>query len=240
MTDYGDDVKMLELLAPLRRLEPVPFTPGRPTERRLRRPVPAVAVVFIALALTGVAIANGLGAFNGIGSAQRAQNGSDVLDSRVTQSCRSDPASFYDPFCHLVPSSVRLIGRLASGRKIYVVADTRGDLCVVDEGGTITSSCGPPLSASHPITGTFGNDTPDDPGGGEFVAGGVTLDDVVSVSFTPSPGDGTSVTVPVRDNVWLYEQSGSHATDGNCFVVHLADGSTVDPFPEVPCARPRG
>ena len=235
MTGYSDEAKVMELLTPLRRLQSVPFTPRQPAERRLRRPVLVAAVVFIALALTGVAIANGIDAFNGIGSAQRSQNGSDVLDSRITKSCGSDSVSFYDPFCHLEPSSVRLVGRLASGRKVYAVADIRGDLCVVDEGETITSSCGPALSASHPITGTIGNDSPDDPRGGEFVAGGVAVDDIASVSFTPTPGDGTSVTVPVKDNVWLYERSDSHATDAHCFVAHLADGSTVNPFPEVPC-----
>jgi hypothetical protein len=232
MGAHGDDAKVTELLAPLRRLEPVPF----PGERRPlpRRPVLVAAVLVAALALVGVAIADGVGAFDGIGAAQRAQNGSDVLDSRVTRSCSSD-GPVYDPFCHLVPSSVRLIGTFAGGRKVFVVADTRGDLCVVDESRTIASSCGPPLSRSHPITGTFANDSPTT--GGEFVAGGVARDGVASVSFTVS---GRDVTVPVQDNVWLYEQAHSHATDASCIVAHLADGSTVDPFPEAPCARRRG
>ena len=75
MTGYSDEAKVMELLTPLRRLQSVPFTPRQPAERRLRRPVLVAAVVFIALALTGVAIANGIDAFNGIGSAQRSQNG---------------------------------------------------------------------------------------------------------------------------------------------------------------------
>ena len=237
MTGYSDEAKVLELLAPLHGIEPLRFGGSQGLERRrlLRRPVLVTAIVLVALALTGVAIADGIGAFNGIGAAQRAQDGADVLDSRVTGTCPSDNSGpIYDPFCHLVPSSVRLIATLASGRKIYVVADTRGDLCVVDEGRTITDSCGPPLSRAHPVTGTFANYSPTT--GGEFVAGGVAMDGVTSVSFTPSPGDGTQVTVPVNDNVWLYERSDSHATDGHCFLAHRADGSTVNPFPSVPCS----
>lgn len=58
------------------------------------------------------------------------------------------------------------------------------------------------------------------------------MDGITSVSFRVA---GQDVTVPVKDNVWLYEQPESHATDGHCIVAHLDDGSTVDPFPEVPC-----
>lgn len=232
MTGYSDDAKMMELLAPLRRLEPVPFAMPEQTERRLllRRPILATATVIVGLVLTGVAIADGLGAFNGIGAAHRSQSGSDVLDSRVTESCSSSHSAVYDPFCHLVPSSVRLISRLASGRKVFVVADTRGDLCVVDEGRTITSSCGPPLSETHPITGTFSNDSPTT--GGEFVAGGVAIDGVTSVSFTVW---NKEVTVPVENNVWIYDKPDSTASTAGCIVAHFADGSTVTPFPEVPC-----
>ena len=226
MIGYSDDAKVLELLAPLRRLEPVPFSVPDRTVRRLRRPVLVVAVVVVALALTGVAIANGVGAFKGIGAAERSQSGSDVLDPRLTRSCPSDLSrSIYDPFCHFVPTSVRLISTLASGRKVFVAADTHGDLCVVDEGRTITSSCGPPLSGAHPITATFGNDSPTT--GGEFVAGGVAVDGVTSVSFRVW---GREVTVPVKHNVWVYTRRNSTAHGATCILVHLADGSTVNPF----------
>lgn len=233
MSVYSDEAKVRELLAPLSRLDPVPFAGSERRQLRIRRPVLVAAIVTVGLALTGVAIADAVGAFNGIGAAQRQQNGADVLDSRVASCPNDGSASVYDPFCHLVPSSVRLIGTLAGGRKMYVVTDTRGDLCVVDEGRTISTSCGPPLSGSHPITGTLSNNSPTT--GGEFVAGGVAMNDVTSVSFVPTPGDGSEVTVPVENNVWLYEQPDSHATDGHCFVAHLADGSTINPFPEVPC-----
>lgn len=227
MIGYGDEARVMDLLAPLRRLEPVTLPGPKQAKPRplLRRPILVASVLVVLLALAGVAIAAGFGAFNGIGAAQRSQNGSDILDSRVTGSCAD--GDFYDPFCHLVPGSVRLIRTLASGRKVYVVADTRGDLCVVDEGQTITSSCGPPLSASHPITGTFANDSPTT--GGEFVAGGVAMNGVTSVSFTV--GD-QSITVPVVNNVWIHEEPHSHATGARCVVAHFADGSTVDPFPE--------
>jgi hypothetical protein len=226
MTEYGDDVRLEELLAPLRRLEPVPFAVSEKTTPRLRRPVLVAAIVIVALALTGVAIADSVGVFNGIGAAQRSQNGSDVLDPRVAKFCPSDSEAFYDPFCHLVPSSVRLIST-ASGHKIYVVADTRGDLCTISYPG---GSCGPPLSESHPITfGTF-NRSPTT--GGTFIASGLAIDGVTSVSFTVW---GREVTVPVKDNSWVYERPNSTAHDAGCIVAHMADGSTVKPFPEVPC-----
>jgi hypothetical protein len=33
----------------------------------------------------------------------------------------------------------------------------------------------------------------------------------------------------------VYSEPNSHAKGGQCVVAHLDDGSTVDPFPEVPC-----
>jgi hypothetical protein len=43
------------------------------------------------------------------------------------------------------------------------------------------------------------------------------------------------VTVPVRNNAYIYRRSRSTAHDVRCVVAHMADGSTVKPFPEVPC-----
>jgi hypothetical protein len=46
---------------------------------------------------------------------------------------------------------------------------------------------------------------------------------------------GKEVTVPVKNNVWGYEESNSNAIEGRCIVVHFADGSTVD-YPPTECS----
>jgi hypothetical protein len=204
-----------------------------PSERRRWRPVLVLAVVVAALVGVGVAIANGFGVFNGIGAAQHPQRGADVLDAKtlanLQKTCPGDNgASIYMPFCHLLLNSTRLIGKIPSIGNVYVVTNTRGDLCTIWEGGS--ASCGPPLSESQPIT--FGTFNPSPTTGGTFVASGLALDGVSSVSFTVS---GKGVTVPVKDNAWFYEEPNSHASLGYCVLAHLADGSTISPFPEVPC-----
>jgi hypothetical protein len=207
----------------------------RPTRHGLRRFRHAllVAVAVVAVAGAGVGIADGFGAFDGIGAAQHPQTGADVLDAQtlagLQKACPSEIVqTFYMPPCHLVLDSARLIGQVPSYGNVYVVADTRGDLCTFFEGGD--GSCGPPLSESHPIT--FGTFNPSPTTGGTFIASGLAADGVTAVSFTVR---GRSVQVPVDKNVWVYSEPNSHATDGQCIVAHLDDGSTVNPFPGAPC-----
>lgn len=233
MTSHGDDAKMMELLAPLRRLEPVPFAVPAPHERRplRRRPVLVAAVLVVALVLTGFAIAKGFGAFNGIRAAQGPQTPAALRWAKEFQAqCKEAPppptgSSFYFPPCHLVLSSARL---LSPGSKIYLVTDTRGELC---DSFAFGVGCGPPLTSSRPITLGVANAGPIPPGG-ELTVGGVALDGVTSVSFTVW---GKPVTVPVRNNAYIYRRPRSTAHDVRCVVAHMADGSTVKPFPEVPC-----
>ncbi len=207
----------------------------RPTRNGLRRfrYVLLVAVAVVALVGAGVGIADGFGAFDGIGAAQHPQTGADVLDAQtlagLQKACPSETVqAFYMPFCHLVLDSARLVSQVPSYGNVYVVTDTRGDLCTVFEGGD--GSCGPPLSKSQPIT--FGTFNPSPTTGGTFIASGLAIDGVTAVSFTVS---GKSVEVPVKNNVWVYSEPNSHAKLGQCVVAHLDDGSTVNPFPEVPC-----
>jgi hypothetical protein len=232
MTMIGDDAKLAELLAPLTRIEPVAFAGSQPAERRplLLRPLVLAGIVIGVLALTGFGIVNGIGIFNGFGAAQ---NGPTVtLPSEILAGIKSSNATLAD--CSrcagkMLPNTARVIGELPDGTKVYGLADTRGDLCLV--GGL--GGCGPPLSDSQPITFGASNESPTT--GGTFTAGGVAIDGVTSVSFTPVPGNGANVTVPVTDHTWIYQEHDSHAVDGHCLVAHMADGSTVDPFPEVPC-----
>jgi hypothetical protein len=239
MVGYSDDAKVTELLAPLRRLEPVPFVvPERAERRLLRRPVIVAAVLLVALALTGVAIANGVGAFDGISAAQNTPTGTAVLPPGLLAQIRQNNAMTAEfekrlgrsmPG-HLLPDTARVLGTMPDGAKVYGLTDTLGELCLIGEVG---GSCGLPLSQKHPITFGTANEAPTT--GGMFIASGVAIDGIASVSFSPTPGDGTRVTVRVKNNVWVYKEANSHADDAHCIAAHMADGSTVNPFPEVPC-----
>jgi hypothetical protein len=217
MIGYSDEAKVMDLLAPLRRLEPVPFEVSRRAEWRplWRRPILVAAIVMIALVLAGIAIADGLGAFDGISAAQHPQTGADVLDpqtvARLEQTCSSsgNPSSIYFPQCHLILDSARFVAQLPSGRKLYVITDTRGDLCMVDPTGMV---CGTGLTPSRPI---------EDESVGELMFG-LALDGVTSISFERA---GKEVMVPVRDNVWVYE--GASLPEAGALTAHFEDGTTV-------------
>jgi hypothetical protein len=226
MTGYGDEAKVMQLLAPLGRIDPLPFAVPERSRRRLRRPVLVAAVVVVALALTGVAIANGVGAFNGLSAAQHTQTGVSVLDPATLAAIKEENAITADHGMQLLPDTARILSRLPDGSPIYALTDTRGDLCALSEGA---GSCTSPLNKAHPISVTFSNDSPTT--GGTFIASGFAIDGVASVSFTVR---GQEVTVPVKNNAWEYEEHDSHATEGKCIVVHFADGSTVD-YPPTLC-----
>lgn len=197
-------------------------------EQRWPRRLLVVAVALAVLAGTGVAIAAGFGAFNGISAAQNTPTGTDVLPpallAQIEQMNAQDPSA-----PQLLPGTARVLGTMPDGSKVYGLTDTRGDLCLIGAVGT----CGPPLSEKQPITFSAANDAPTT--GSTFIAEGVAIDGVTSVSFTVTPGGGQEVTVPVERNVWIYKEPDSHGVNGHCIIAHLADGSTVNPFPEVPC-----
>lgn len=214
--------------------------PGEPLARARRRrwgglrPVLVTAVAVAALAATGAAIADGFGAFNGISTAQRAQTGANVLPAAVlarVQEMNSEAAAHSSSGLHipqLLPDTARVLGKMPDGSLVYGLSDTNGELCTIGEAG---GGCGPPLSRSQPITASFANPSPT--AGGELTGSGVAIDGVTSVSFSVA---GKTVTVPVTNNTWTYQEQDSHADGASCFVAHFADGSTVNPFPEVPCS----
>jgi hypothetical protein len=188
--------------------------------------------------LHGLGAANaGLGPFNGISAAQHAKTGADLLPSGVlaqikqmnARNANASKPGFALP--RLLPKTARVLGRAFDGSVVYGLTDTRGDLCLFGEVG----GCGPPLSRQHPITMGMANASPTT--GGTFIVSGVAMDGVTSVSFTVW---GKEVTVPVEDNVYLYKRPNSTAHGTRCVVAHFADGSTVNPFPEVPCPSGRG
>lgn len=211
MIGYSEEAKVMDLLAPLRRLEPLPFA-DTPQERRpVRRPIVVAAVLVVGLTLAGVAIADGVGAFDGLSAANRPQTAADVLDpatvARLTQNCSS--LTFWTPQCHLVLDSARLVGQLPSGQRLYAIADTRGDLCLIDPTGMI---CGTGLTPSRPL---------EDESVGKLMFG-VALDGVTSISFER---EGNEVTIPVKDNVWVYD--GASLPEAGALTAHFDDGRTV-------------
>ena len=197
------------------------------------RPVLVAAVLVAAVVGVGVAVAAGFGAFNGISAAQNTPTGSDVLPPALLAQVEQMNAENDNNGAgrKLLPDTARVLATTPEGDKVYGLTDAQGDLlCLLSaEGG----SCGPPLSNSQPITMTGSNPSPTT--GATFTAEGVAIDGVTSVSFTVAPGDGHEVTVPVQKNFWIYTQPDSHGVVEHCVVAHLADGSTVKPFPEVPC-----
>jgi hypothetical protein len=252
---------MTEIVSPLRDRELVRLLAGEPellaiadalveTQRgrkspratsRRWRPLLVAAVVTAALAGAGVAIAESLGAFDGISAAQRPQTSADILDpsvvARLQSNCDNTGAlpTMYMPQCHLLFDSSRLVSQLPDGRNVYVITDSRGDLCVLlpnvmmgcspsvtpsDAASGQAHSPSSPLSRSNPITVASFGDSLDTP----RIIYGVALDGVTAVSFESA---GSEVTVPVKDNVWAYEQPSASTPDPNPITAHFADGTTV-------------
>src|SRR3954454_25192636 len=172
MIDHDPSLVSLDELRSTLRMYAGPDEPReRPMRHGLRRfrQVLVVAVALVAVVGAGVAIADGFGAFDGIGAAQHPRTGADVLDATTLIGLQKawpneTVQPFYMPSCHLVLDSARLVGEIPSFGNVYVVTDTRGDLCTFFEGGD--GGCGPPLSASQPIT--FGTFNPSSTTGGTF------------------------------------------------------------------------
>jgi hypothetical protein len=185
--------------------------------------VAAVAVAVLVGA--SVAIADGLGAFNGLSDAQHPQVGAAVLDPATLATIEQWNAQFGSAYPKILPDTARLLGQLpatlslgAAGNgpanpNVYALSDSRGDLCLVYQGSGLT--CGTPLSQTHPVSAVETNATGSDP-----VAYGIAMDGITAVSFEAG---GQAVTVPVKNNLWYYagpNSAGEHIT------VHFADGSS--------------
>jgi hypothetical protein len=223
--DYSDDAKVTELLAPLRRLEPVRFGGLGTERRRIQRPVLVAAVLVVALALTGVAIADGVGAFNGISVLHRPQTPADRIDPALIAEINAANAA-RGASNQLLPASARLAKQLSDGVRIYAVATKGGDLCALAEGlpggntgkgGASAMGCGFSLTQSHPTTAASFKANDETP----TINWGITLDGVTAVSFRAG---GQEVTVPVVKNVWVFQGDASGLL---ALTVHYADGSTL-------------
>lgn len=233
MVTHSEDLVSLEELRSVLNTYAGPGNPQkRPAQHRVRRmrPVLVAAVAAAALVGAGVAIADGLGAFNGIGVAQHPQTGADVIDPATQaymegQDCNHLPSQ---PPPHCMPviggllfDTARVVGQIPSGQNIYVITTKSDSLCFVVGPPQPEWNCDDPLSRSHPST-VF-DYTQDGP---PYTLVGIALDGVTSVSFDEH---GQEITVPVKDNVWTYQTDVADALYGPMvsLTAHFSDGSTV-------------
>ena len=199
------------------------------TTRRWK-PLLVAVVVTAALAGAGVAIADGLGAFNGIGAAQHPQTGADVIDPATQaymegQDCNNLPSQ---PSPHCMPvirgllfDTARVVGQIPSGQNIYVISTKSDSLCFVVGPPQPEWNCEDPLSRSHPsVVFPYTQD------GAPYTVVGIALDGVTTVSFNE---DGQDVTLPVKDNVWTWQTDSSDglASPMSSLTAHFADGTSV-------------
>jgi hypothetical protein len=257
MTTHSEDLVSLEELRSVLNTYAGPDNPReRPARHGLRRlrPVLVVAVAVAALAGTGAAIADGLGAFGGIGAANHPQTGADMIDPATATYLDGKYCSgSINPKTGVVPKRegcrgvgviglqldlARHLGQLPDGQNVYLIP-RHGDndnLCTVVGPPHPEIECNSVLSQSHPTTiytYDLGNNDPTT----RWVTFGVALDGVTSVSFqystqaTPAEGGGPvgpRVAVPVHDNLWMYPSNNEvPPTVLQPVTVHFADGTTV-------------
>jgi hypothetical protein len=217
----GDEAWVRELLAPLDRVAPVALSEPLPAPRRRRRVVLLVALGSVALAVVAVALAGGVDPFDGIGAADRPQQAGDLdprvvaLVERVNERRGSHTTVLGTT---LDPASVRLVGKLHDGLRIYVARTANGELCELfimarGEGGV---GCGPPLEGDMPTTvASFRRGPKTRP-----ITWGVTRDGVTSVSFIAG---GVEQTVRVVNNAWVYEGQSAALRS---ITAHFDDGTS--------------
>lgn len=224
--------------------------PARTTNARRRwRPVLVAAVVVLALAGTGAAIADGFGVFGGIRAADHPRTGADVIDPATAtyldgKNCSGsiNPKTGVEPTqngCRgvgvigLKLDSARHLGQLPDGQNVYVIP-RNGDndnLCSVVGPPHPEIECNSTLSPSHPttiFTYDLGNNDPTI----HWVTFGVALNGVTSISFqysTQGSGgpSGPPVTVPVNNNLWMYTTNKVPPTLLQPVTAHFTDGTTV-------------
>jgi hypothetical protein len=219
MSLLDDEARVRELLAPLNRVEPVTLR----QESRSRRPVLIVGLIAAALLATGVAIAAGFDPFTGIRTAHHHQRPQDILAPSIlahlnASNARAGALSSGS----LVPASTRLLGQLASGRRIYVAGTSKGRLAILvtDHGRLEVASYGAPLTQSEPVTITSFVRVKNGPHATPPLSYGIAKDGITAVSFT---AHGREQTVPVKNNVWFYEGNSNVLAS---ITIHYANGST--------------
>jgi hypothetical protein len=206
MSTYEQDFVSLDELRSVLNTYAGPDSPReRLTPHGLRRvrPVFVVALAVAALVGAGAAIADGFGAFDGIGVADHPQTVADMIDPATAAYLTGTTPQSADVM-GLQLDSARHLGQLQDGQNIYVIP-RNGDgsnLCTVVGPPHPEIECNSTLNQSHPTTiFTYSANQP----AAAPVTFGVALDGVTSVSFQAGAyPNGQEVTVPVNDNLWIY------------------------------------
>lgn len=221
MSRLEDDARLRELLAPLDRVEPVTLT----EQRRSRRAPFIAAILVVAVLAVGVAIAAGFDPLVGIGAADHAQRPQDVLPAAIVKQLGSPfaPAGAPPVIGTLLPKTSRLLGRLPSGRRIYVAQTSGAKLAIIvtDRRGRLQSvAWGEPLTQTEPVTVLTSVRVKNGPHATTPLSYGIARDGITAVSFT---AHGREQTVPVTNNVWFYE---GRSNVGASITIHYTNGST--------------
>jgi hypothetical protein len=227
---------------------------------RQRRVLIALAVLLLAGLAGGLTLAlrspgggasggGHLGAFKGIGAAQRAQTAADVLPPKILARIKqqnADPAAKKANIPPLRPETARYLGQLPD-EALYVLANAAGDLCYVEPYRPPGSDLSAAFFFNEGCLGPFGRSRPiqmaDDSVSGNYAGYletivGVAMDGVATVTFSVA---GKAMTLPVKNNLFAAElhQPATNTIDSTtysvnsskysikCVVAHLADGSTV-------------
>jgi hypothetical protein len=200
-------------------------------------------VAAAALALAGIAIADGLGIFNGISSVQHPQTTGDEIDPATKAyvdraNCTQPNGQPCAPMISgLKFDTARHLSRLPDGQNIYVIGCGEADLCTVVGPPHPRFEDHSPLSKAHPATiETYFAINDSDSSANRWFTFGVALDGATSVSFdlgetADGAPTGPRVTVPVNDNFWIYEAPAGDLhgipTVLQPLTVHFADGTSV-------------
>jgi hypothetical protein len=204
--------------------------------RRRWRMVLVAAVAVVALIGVGLAIAASVGVFRGIKAAQHPRTSADKLSPAVVASIRHfnklQARLDHGRRGRLEPDTSRLVRRLPDGIRVFAVAATGGELCVVMEGmprlganvklGGYSLGCTSALTQKVPSTVESFRASKGPHGESPAISWGVTLDGATAVSFPANRR--LTITVPVKDNVWVYIGKWDAAVRG--FRVHFKDGHT--------------
>jgi hypothetical protein len=200
------------------------------------QPVLIAAVALMALAGVGVAIAAGIGAFHGIKAAQHPRAAADRLDPSIVASIVRHNKELarltHSRRGLLEPGTSRLVRRLRNGARVYAVAATGGELCVVMERMPVLASnmkrgdsegCTSTLTQKVPSTVESFRAFKGPHGESPALSWGITLDGATAVSFPANRH--LTITVPVKHNVWVYLGKRSATVRG--FTVHFKDGHSA-------------
>jgi hypothetical protein len=219
MAAPDDETQIRALLAPLERVEPVTL----PRRKRGRRAALIGGLVALAVVASGVAFADGVNPFAGIGAANHRQHTQDVLNPAVVAKLQSynARAGRFSPGT-ILPNTSRFLGQLTSGRNIYVVATSKGLLCIVvlNHGKLALTSYGNPLTQTEPVTIGIFDKVKNGPHATRPLNYGIAKSGITAVSFR---AHGNEQTVPVKNNVWFYE---GWSNVLKSLTVHYANGTT--------------